>query len=209
MCDEREPLLAYLYDDGDEAERRRVEAHLVSCETCREELAGLRGLRTDLLAWDVPDHGSVWTPFVPVRPAWRDVPAWVMAVAASLVLALGATSGLAAASLRARAQAPAPAPAPVTQTSTVMPAMSAAELAALEARVLKQLRAATPVATKTSGTDPATPTTLSSEEYHRLLDVIRDEHNAVYRLTLSLRDLSATVAQLQQNQQGGQQQGGR
>ena len=50
------------------------------------------------------------------------------------------------------------------------------------------------------------PVTLSSEEYNRLLDMIRDEHNAVYRLTMSVRDLSASVAQLQQ---GGQQQGGR
>jgi hypothetical protein len=206
MCDEREPLLAYLYDDGDEAERRRVEEHLGSCETCREELAGLRGLRTDLLAWDVPDHGSVWTPFVPVRPAWRDVPAWVMAVAASLVLALGATSGLAAAALRAKAQAPAAAPAPVALATPVAPPMSAAELAALESRVLKQLRTAAPTTVRSDG--KAVPRTLSSEEYTQLLDMIRDEHNAVYRLTMSVRDLSASVAQLQQNQ-GGQQQGGR
>jgi hypothetical protein len=207
MCDEREPLLAYLYDeDGDAAERRKVEAHLASCESCRDELAGLRGLRADLLAWDVPDHGSVWKPFVPVRPAWRDVPAWVMAVAASLVLALGATSGLAAAALRARTQAPAPAPAVLT--STVAPALSASELAALEARVVRQLRAATPAPTKVTADGKAMPVTLSSEEYTRLLDMIRDEHNAVYRLTLSVRDLSASVAQLQ-NQQGGQQQGGR
>src|SRR5215472_6223358 len=95
MCDEREPLLAYLYEEAEPTERQRVEAHLASCETCREELAGLRNVRADLLAWDVPDHGSVWRPFAP-RPAWswRDVPAWMMATAACVMLALGATGGL-------------------------------------------------------------------------------------------------------------------
>jgi anti-sigma factor RsiW len=85
MCDEREPLLAYLYGESDSEERRRVESHLESCEACRDELAGLRSVREDLLAWDVPDHGSVWKPFTPARPvwSWRDVPSWTMAAAAA------------------------------------------------------------------------------------------------------------------------------
>src|SRR5207244_3539312 len=62
MCDERERLIGYVYDECDAGEKRLVEAHLQTCETCREEIGGLRRVRTDLLAWDVPDHGSAWTP---------------------------------------------------------------------------------------------------------------------------------------------------
>src|SRR5215468_6876320 len=98
MCDEREPLLAYLYDEADSAERQRVEAHLATCERCREELAGLRSVRSDLLAWDVPEHESVWKPFTPARPAWswREVPTWSLAAAALVMLTLGAAGGIGA-----------------------------------------------------------------------------------------------------------------
>lgn len=97
MCDERERLIGYLYDECDAGEKRLVEAHLQTCGTCREEISGLRGVRTDLLAWDVPDHGSVWTPFVKARPTpwWREVPAWGLAAAASLTLLVGAAGGVA------------------------------------------------------------------------------------------------------------------
>src|SRR5436190_276553 len=97
MCDERERLIGYVYDECDPGEKRLVEAHLQTCETCREEIGGLRSVRTDLLAWDVPEHGSVWTPFVKARPApsWRDVPLWAMAAAASLVFLVGAAGGVA------------------------------------------------------------------------------------------------------------------
>lgn len=104
MCDDRHRLLDYLYDECDANERRRVEQHLESCETCREELGGLRATRHDLLAWDVPEHGSVWKPFVPVRmaPRWRDVPAWAMAAAASLMFVAGAAGGMIAHALVTR-----------------------------------------------------------------------------------------------------------
>ena len=49
MCDDRERLIGYVYDECDAGERRTIEAHLESCEACREEIAGLRGVRTDLL----------------------------------------------------------------------------------------------------------------------------------------------------------------
>lgn len=203
MCDEREPLLAYLYEDGDPVERGRVEAHLASCETCRDELAALRRVRLDLLAWDVPDHGSVWTPFTPVRPAWREMPAWVMAVAASLVLALGATGGVAASALRARTE---PAPSvPVVARQMPTAALSADELAALEARVLRKLQDAAPVTPAALATprDKAVPASISSTEYFELRELITQEHLAVASMTSRVNDLSTTVTQLMQNQQGG------
>jgi anti-sigma factor RsiW len=217
MCDEREPLLAYLYSEGDPEERRRVEAHLASCEACRDELAGLRSVREDLLAWDVPDHESVWKPFTPARPvwSWRDVPAWTMAAAAAVMLALGATGSVAANALIARSAEPAKS-APVLMTAgvpvasggvhdakpTMAVAVTPADLAALEARVLDEVnRRARPTPARTG---------LSSGDDDQLVAVMTELNNAlassrddVKKLKARVNDLSATVAQLAQNQQGG------
>src|SRR5580765_4930148 len=95
MCDERERLLDYLYDVCDADERRRVEEHLGGCEGCREEISGLRAVRLNLLAWDVPEHGSVWKPFAPARlkPWYREMPVWALAAAASVMFVLGLAGG--------------------------------------------------------------------------------------------------------------------
>jgi hypothetical protein len=132
MCDERERLIGYVYDECDAGERRIIEAHLESCETCREEIGGLRGVRTDLLAWDVPDHGSVWTPFVKARPrpSWREIPVWGLAAAASLMLLAGAAGGAATRAF----MAPAPA------AAVVPPATGVPDLASLERRINDNLR---------------------------------------------------------------------
>lgn len=135
MCEERGGLIGYLYDECDAEERRRLAAHLETCEGCRAELAGLRGVRQHLLAWEVPEHESVWKPFAPARvaPSWRDVPAWALAAAAAGVFAVGAAGGFVA-----RAVVPA---APV-QAAAVPPAgATSADLAALEKRLLGQVRA--------------------------------------------------------------------
>ena len=51
MCDERERLIDYLYEEGDLRDRAEVQAHLADCATCREEIAELRAVRQDLMAW--------------------------------------------------------------------------------------------------------------------------------------------------------------
>lgn len=223
MCDEREPLLAYLYSEGDPEERRRVELHLETCEACRDELAGLRSVREDLLAWEVPDHESVWKPFTPARPvwSWRDVPAWTMAAAAVVMLALGATGSVAANALMATSATSATSarvadfpPALMTAGVPVAPgvlkppkatpatAVTQADLAALEHRVLDEMsRRAQPKPVRTS---------LSSRDDDQLFAVMTELNNAlansmkdVNSLKARVNDLSATVAQLTQNQQGG------
>ena len=96
MCDERERLIGYVYDECDGDERKLVEDHLDSCATCRQEIGGLREVRQDLLAWDVPDHEPVWRPLVPVTrvaPWWRQAPAWGLAAAASVMFLTGAAGG--------------------------------------------------------------------------------------------------------------------
>jgi len=142
MCDERERLIGYVYDECDAGERRLVEAHLEACETCREEIGGLRGVRTDLLAWDVPDHGSVWTPFVKARPtpSWRELPAWGLAAAASLMLLAGAAGGAVTMAFVQRAPAAAETNARLTGPVAVPVTVSQQDLTALEQRVMSKLR---------------------------------------------------------------------
>ena len=145
MCDDRERLLGYLYNEGDDTERRDVEQHLEGCETCREELSGLRATRQDLLAWDVPEHGSVWKPFVPVKmaPRWRDIPAWALAAAASLMFVVGAAGGVVTHAMFEKNGAPADQIAAKTPTDAqpVVARVAPAELSAMEQRMLRDMRA--------------------------------------------------------------------
>ena len=139
MCEERERLIGYLYDECDANERRAVDAHLEHCSTCRQEVQALRGVRADLLAWEVPGAPQVWRPFTaPVQPAWwRQVPGWAMAAAAGLVLAAGLAGGMSARALSpggAAAQDAANAAVPVVAGIT------AGDLAAAQQRILDLVR---------------------------------------------------------------------
>ena len=139
MCDERERLIEYLYDTCDAAERRRVDVHLASCEGCREEISALRGVRLDLLAWDVPEHGSVWKPFAQARtmPWWREVPVWALAAAVSVMFVLGIGGGLVARQLVPAKLGASPAPAVTSSIPTLQPApvLTTADQAAMEQRI--------------------------------------------------------------------------
>ena len=128
MCDKREHVLDYLYDECDPAARRRVEAHLAECGSCRDELQGWRAVRTDLLAWGVPEQPSVWTPFAPPRvaPWFKQVPVWAMAAAATLVFAIGAAGGFVARAASATLSAERGA-----QTAVPAPAMTEQQIRAL------------------------------------------------------------------------------
>ncbi len=136
MCNERDRLIAYIYDECDATERDAVRQHLDGCDECRVAVRGLRSVREDLLAWDVPAHGSVWQPFAPAKPAawWRQVPAWALAAAASLVLLSGAAGGaMAHAFVGEPAQGPV-----VTARDGASPervSLTADDLAALERRL--------------------------------------------------------------------------
>ncbi len=98
MCNQRERLMDYLYEEASPIDRRAVEGHLETCGACREEVRAFRRVREDLLAWEVPACESVWTPFAPapVVPWFRQVPAWAMAAAAGLMFVVGTAGGFAA-----------------------------------------------------------------------------------------------------------------
>lgn len=95
MCNEREKLIGYLYDECEASERAAVQRHLETCAECRVEIASLRSVRDDLAGWEVPEHGSVWTPFVtaPTPRWWQHVPQWALAAAAGIVVMSGAAGG--------------------------------------------------------------------------------------------------------------------
>ena len=95
MCD-KELLLAYLYDELAPADRQGFDRHLASCAECREEVGGLRGTRTHLMSWAPPEPDLGFQIVRSAKPAerparwWRASPAWGLAAAAVLTLAVAA-----------------------------------------------------------------------------------------------------------------------
>lgn len=94
-CQDKERLVAYLYDDQDADERSAVERHLAECLECAAELRDLQGVRQQLAAWNTPEADLgfrvVRDPDVrPARARWP-VPIWAgLPVAAMLTLAVAA-----------------------------------------------------------------------------------------------------------------------
>src|SRR5262245_3444620 len=142
MCDERERLIGYVYDECDSSERRAIEGHLDECADCRAEIGALRRVRQDLLAWDVPAHEPVWRPFepAPVVPWYRQVPAWAMAAAASVMFLIGAAGGVVTHAMLPQEHAVV-ATAP-TSTPTLVPiGVTPTQLSEAEQRMVQMMRA--------------------------------------------------------------------
>jgi len=104
-ADRDETLVAYLYGDIDPAQRAAFDAHIATCERCRQELAELRGVRGRLGAWTTPELAAPLTLPAPMFTAapgppdrwqtWRAVPVWAQVAAALFVL--GVSAGVAGA----------------------------------------------------------------------------------------------------------------
>jgi len=220
MCDERDQLVEYVYDEADPAGRARFEAHLASCDRCREELTEFRQVRTKLLAWDVPDHGSVWTPFVSARalPWYRQVPTWALAAAASLMLVIGGLGGFAAHSWLTSPKTVAS----VAPAAPVMQGVTVAEFSALEQRIVAieqtQEKQQVAIARAVSAANVAVPSTPVNVVDEKTIEDLRKEqaagllslHGEVMQVKGHsdaqirwLRDQLRTVAATQQAQQPG------
>jgi len=105
--DRDEALVTYLYDEGaDRMAHAIFEAHLATCVRCADDLAALRGVRTQLARWSPPEpkFATSWqsagattaTPesaFANPKASWRDIPAWAQVAAA--LLFLGVSAGVA------------------------------------------------------------------------------------------------------------------
>ena len=138
MCDDRERLIGYLYDECTAAERRAIDAHLQECGACRDEVRALRDVRADLLAWEVRGAPDVWRPVEAAAPPvswWRQVPAWAMATAAGLIMIAGISGGVAARAFAPVAPVVPVASVPAAPVTVATHPISAADLAALEQRL--------------------------------------------------------------------------
>ncbi|MEO5895566.1 MAG: zf-HC2 domain-containing protein [Vicinamibacterales bacterium] len=97
MCDSKELIVGYLYDDLTDPERRSFDAHMAVCGECRDELIALRATRAHLALWSPPlrDLGirvvreEIGEPgrVLPMRARWNWTAAFGLAAAAVLVLA--------------------------------------------------------------------------------------------------------------------------
>jgi len=97
MCDSKELLVGFLYDEIDSVSKRSFERHLLTCADCRDELAELDATREQIALWAPPDADLGFrivrgaTEPVPSRPRWFSFsPAWGLAAAAIVMLAIGA-----------------------------------------------------------------------------------------------------------------------
>jgi anti-sigma factor RsiW len=98
--DRDEVLVAYLYDDIEPASRASFDAHLAACGRCRDELADLRSVRSQLGKWAPPEPAFASSHRLPatshqppVTSRWRAIPAWAQVAAA--LLFLGVAAGIA------------------------------------------------------------------------------------------------------------------
>jgi hypothetical protein len=94
MCDSKELLVSFLYNEIDPADKRTFERHLATCSECRDELAELGDTRAQIGLWTPPDADLgfriVRESKSSARPWFRFSPAWGLAAAAVLLLAIGA-----------------------------------------------------------------------------------------------------------------------
>jgi anti-sigma factor RsiW len=98
MCDRKEQLVGFLYGELDVSETHAFRQHLAACTECRGELADLRATRGQIAAWTPPEpdlgfhlvRGAAAPPPPPPARVFRIAPAWGLAAAAILVMAIGA-----------------------------------------------------------------------------------------------------------------------
>lgn len=95
MCDSKELLVGFLYDELDPSAKRTFEQHLVACVECRDELMELGATRGQIALWTPPESDLGFrivrgAAAPPPAPRFRIAPAWGLAAAALLVMAVGA-----------------------------------------------------------------------------------------------------------------------
>lgn len=215
-CDDKDQLVAYLYDELGAGARAGVDAHLHGCGACAAEVAGLGGVRQELAGWQPPAVALGFTVMpvgiapaiaAPPRSRWQDVPAWARLAAAVLVMAIGVS--VANVQVRYDAQGvvvttgwmtpAAPQAAREAAPVTAVPAAAAVgdeawrtALTALEERLRADLAAPAPLAV--AGTRPTAPALDAEDLLARVTALVeeselRQRQELAYRLTQFNRDM--------------------
>jgi len=222
MCD-KEQLVAYAYGELEGSEREHFEAHVTTCDECREELAGLRSVRVDLASWAPPQPEFGFHIVRERKPTWQSrwVPAFGLAAAAVLLLAVAsaiANVDVSFGSLHVRTGG---APVPVAATAvpakvdtptrvTTTPDLSPEELrkmyGALDTR-LKQLESA-PRASLVQQAAAKSVRESDQAMWQQVRELLaqsesRQRQELAYRIAQVIRDVDAQrVADLNRIQQG-------
>jgi hypothetical protein len=224
-CEDKDRLVSYLYDDGSDAERAAVEAHVARCAACAAELAALEAVRASLADWQAPETALGFritrtSADVPARSRWWPLPAWAQAAAAVLVLAAGAglanleiTYGREGLTMRtgwarqdsAAATRASLGPAqPATAAANAATVVTARDLAALEERLRTELAHST----RTSVAVPAGAAANSRDLMQQVRALVaeseqRQQKELALRLTQVLRDVEsqrrADLVRIEQN----------
>src|SRR5919197_1571697 len=63
-CPQAENLVAYLYGEASEAEKKDFERHLSICDLCRDELAAFGMVRESVVTWRDEMMSSLFAPAV-------------------------------------------------------------------------------------------------------------------------------------------------
>ncbi len=211
ICD-KDTLVGYIYDELESGERASFEAHLSTCESCREEVAGLRATRAHLARWAPPEPDFGIPRFRIVRDnevpgherRFRVSPAWGLAAAAVLLLAVASaianlevrygTDGLVVRTGWART---APAAVPVEPPAASRPVPVAVsdtwkpDFQKLDQR-LRKLEAVAPAGAALPRTVTASAARISDEELIRQVRAIVNQSEARQQRELALRVAQVT-----------------
>lgn len=144
-CDQKEWVVAYLYDEVAPGERQAIEAHLDRCAACRREVGELRGVRQHLSAWAPPEPELGFRivrdePARVLRPWWR-TPVWGLGLAAAATILMAAGAAVANLELRYDTQGLTVKTGWGPRSDAVAAAVSRADLQALETRLRTDLAA--------------------------------------------------------------------
>jgi Putative zinc-finger len=94
MCDSKELLVSFLYDEIDPVAKRSFQKHLATCGECRDELAELGATRAQIATWTPPDADLgfriIREAESPKRQWFQWSPAWGFAAAAVVLLSISA-----------------------------------------------------------------------------------------------------------------------
>ena len=221
MCN-KELLVAYAYDEVSDAERASFEAHLGACADCRDEVDGLRQLRSTLSAW-APPRPELAFRIVDRAEEARPTRAWwtpAAGLAAAAVLVLAAASALAHVEVRYGADGmsvrtgwdhaiaqPVVAPAPTTDAAAVAENRRLETEFAAMARRIQDLEAAAHTAPTVRTVSAANTGMSDAEMLRRVHDLLaqsesRQQQELALRIAQVIRDVdvqrTADLARIQQ-----------